>query len=315
MKDHSLFFPLALVAAGVIWLLISMGRMPAENLWALARFWPVLLIAAGLGIMARAWLPWLRIVIDVLVVGAAVAVIFYAPQLGWNTPQWGMGIQFNGSIPGSGKIVTQNRDVSGFVGIDISYPADVTINQGQTESVTIEADDNVLPQLRTQVVAGTLSIENSEPVWSARVNPSRPVKITINVKDLHSLNFSSAGTVSVGSLKTDNLSMNVSGAGTITFDNVNLLSLTCNLSGAGSVKVSGVADNLKLNISGVGSFRGGDLMSQSANVHVSGTGSATVRPSNELIADVSGVGSVNYYGNPSVSKNVSGIGGVVRVGD
>ncbi len=315
MKDRSFFFPLALIAAGVIWLMVSMGRLPADNLWALARFWPFLLIAAGLGIMARTWLPWLRIVIDVLVVGGAVAVVFYAPQLGWNTPQWGINFDFNGAIPGSGKIVTQNRDVSGFVGINISYPAEVTINQGQTESVTIEADDNVLPQLRTQVVGDTLSIDNGEPVWSARVNPSRPVKITINVKDLRSLNFSSAGTVQVGNLQTNNLTMNISGAGSITFDNVKLSNLNCNLSGAGSVKVSGAADSVKLNISGLGSFSGADLMSQSANVHVSGTGSATVHPSSELIADVSGVGSVNYYGNPTVSKDVSGIGGVVRVGD
>lgn len=315
MKGRSLFFPLAFIAAGVIWLLISMGRMPVENLWALARFWPFLLIAAGLGIMARAWLPSLRIVVDVLLVGAAMLVIFYAPQLGWNTPQWGMNFQFNGSVPGSGKIVTQNRDVSGFLAVDISYPAEVVINQGQTESVTIEADDNVLPQLRTRLDMGTLYIENSEPVWNARVNPSRPVKITINVKDLHSLDFSGAGTVNVSNLQTDDLAMNISGAGTITFDKVNLRSLDCNLSGVGSVIVSGVADDLKLDISGLGSFRGTDLFNKSADVHVSGTGSATVHPKNELIADVSGTGSVNYYGNPSITKYVSGLGGVVRVGD
>lgn len=315
MKNRSFFFPLALIAAGVIWLLISLNKIPAENLWALARFWPFLLIAAGLGIIARVWLPWLHIVVDVLVIGAAMAVIFYAPQLGWNTPQWGLSFDFNGSVPGSGKIVTQTRDVSGFLAVDISYPADVTIIQGQTESVTIEADDNVLPQLRTRLDMGTLHIENGESVWSARVNPSRPVKITINVKDLHSLNFSSAGTIHVSNLQTDDLSMNLSGAGTITFDNVNLRSLGCNLSGVGSVKVGGVADNLKLNISGLGSFDGVDLFNKSANVHVSGAGSATVHPKNELIADVSGTGSINYYGNPSVSKNVSGLGSVNRIGD
>jgi hypothetical protein len=315
MKDRSFFFPLALIAAGVIWLLISTGKMPTENLWALARFWPFRLIAAGLGIMARAWLSWLQIVVDVLIVGAAMLVIFYAPQLGWNTPQWGLSFQFNGSIPGSGKIMTQNRDVSGISGIDVSYPADIVISQGQTESLTIEADDNVLPQLRTRVDSGTLYIENSEPVWSVRVNPSRPVKITIVVKDLHAFNFSSAGTVNVGNLQTNDLTMNISGAGSITFDNVKLGNLDCSLSGAGSVSFSGVSDSVKLNISGVGGFHGADLMSKTANVHVSGTGSATVHPSNELIADVSGIGSVNYYGNPSVTKNVSGIGNIMRVGE
>jgi 4-hydroxy-2-oxoglutarate aldolase len=35
-----------------------MGRIPSENLWALARFWPFLLIAAGIGLILRSyWAP------------------------------------------------------------------------------------------------------------------------------------------------------------------------------------------------------------------------------------------------------------------
>ncbi len=315
MNDRSYFFPLAFIAAGVIWLMISTGRMPAENLWALARFWPFLLIAAGIGLLMRTWLPWSRIAMDVLVVGAGMLAIFYAPQLGWNTPQWGFNFGFNGNVPGSGKIVTQNRDVSGISAIDINYPAEIVINQGQTESLSIEADDNILPQLRTRLDAGTLYIENNEPVWSGRVNPSRPVKITINLKDLHSLEFSSAGTVHAENLKTDNLVMDISGAGTITFTNVNIRTINCHLSGVGNVDISGTAHDLRLDISGLGNFRAPNLISQTANVNVSGTGSATVYTQNQLIADVSGIGSVNYYGNPSVTKNISGLGGVVQIGN
>ena len=163
MRQRSIFFPLALIATGSLWILISMGRIPSENLWALAHFWPVLLIAAGIGLILRAYWAPARIVMDVLVVGGAVLAILYAPQLGWNTPQWGfgMGTMYEGGAPGSGKIISQTREVSGFQTISLDYPADVTVQQGAAESVKLEGDDNLLPQLSIRVTDGILRITNS----------------------------------------------------------------------------------------------------------------------------------------------------------
>ncbi len=314
MKRRSYFFPLALVATGAIWLLIDLGRLPAENLWALAHFWPFLLIAVGLGLILRAWWSPFRILLDVLVVGGAVLAILYAPQLGWNTPQW-LGLQFNGSISGSGKIVSETRQVSGFSNVEVDYPAQVSIKQGAAESLSIEADDNLLQQLRSRVTMGTLYLENAEPNWGKRVNPSRPVKVTITVKDLRHLGFSSAGSVAIQNLQTDNLSLDVSGAGSITLDKLNTHSLDCHLDGAGSVTANGVADALHLSISGVGNFQGSNLSSQSADVQLDGTGNATVHPKNDLSVDISGLGSVRYFGNPSITRRISGLGGVVKIGE
>src|SRR5512133_3633071 len=162
MKQRSIFFPLALIAAGVVWLLVSMGRIPSENVWALAHFWPFLLIAAGLGLMLRSFWEPARLILDVLVVGAAVAAIVFAPQLGWNTPSWGLGFGFDGNFGGgargSGKVVTETREVQDFLAISVSYPADVLIQQGKSESVKIEAEDNLLPQLSSEMQNGTLII-------------------------------------------------------------------------------------------------------------------------------------------------------------
>jgi hypothetical protein len=318
MKQRSLFFPLALIAAGSIWILIGMGRIPSENLWALARFWPFLLIAAGIGLILRSYWAPAQIVMDVLVVGGAVLAILYAPQLGWTSPQWGWGMgvgsMYEGGAPGSGKIVSQMREVSGFQAISLEYPADVTIQQGASESVKLEGDDNLLPQLSTQVAAGTLTIRNSEPSWNRRVNPKKSVRITITVKDLHEIDFSSAGDMRVTNLETDALNISLSGAGHLTIDKLSTRRLECNLSGAGSFNANGVADKLSLNISGVGSFDGAALTGSSADVHLSGVGSATVHPKDALSAEVSGVGSVRYYGNPRVNKQVSGLGTVSQIG-
>ena len=314
-ERHSLFFPLALIAAGVLWILISMGKIPAENLWALAHFWPFLLIGAGVGLILRSYWAPARMLVDILVVGAAVLAIVFAPQLGWATPQWGIGAGFNlaSGAPGSGRVISQTREVSAFTSISLSYPAEVTIQQGKSESVKLEADDNLVPQLVAEVNDGTLSIKNKASNWNERVNPTKPVRITITVKDLRKLDFSGAGSVHIEKLETDALGVHLGGAGMLTIDQLKAHTFDCSLSGTGGIAANGAVDKLTLNIGGVGSFNGTDLLSANADVHLSGVGSATVHPTENLSAQVSGLGSVRYYGNPQVTSHVSGLGSVNKI--
>lgn len=317
---RSLFGPLLLIAAGVVWLLVKSGTIPSANLWALTHIWPFLLIAAGLGIILRPYWRYTSIVLDVLIIGGAIAAILYAPQLGWSSPSMFAVFNDNGDVfmgpseRGSGNVITETRDVSGFRAIEVSYPAEVFVTQGSQESLEIEAEDNLLPHLKTQVRNGTLEISYKRENGK-HVNPTKTVKITITVKDLASVDFSSAGELTVEKLKTDNLDVSMSGAGNLVLDTVQVKGLGVNLSGAGSMTASGVADNLDLNISGFGDFKGGDLHGKVARVNISGAGSATVWVDEDLTAGISGAGSINYYGSASVSKQISGVGGVRHVGN
>ena len=215
---------------------------------------------------------------------------------------------------GSGNVVSEAREVSNFHSIEVSYPAEVFVKQGSQESLEIEAEDNLLPKLQTQVRNGTLEIfyrrENGK-----HVNPTKTVKITIVVKDLDEVDFTSAGELTIEKLKTDTLDVSLSGAGNLELDEVQLKGLGVNLSGAGSMTASGVADDLDLNISGFGDFEGADLHGKVARVSISGAGSATVWVDEDLMAGISGAGSISYYGTASVTKQISGVGGVNHKGD
>ena len=321
MKERSIFWPLVMIAAGVLWLMVGMEIIPRANLWALTYIFPFLLIAIGVGLILRAYWRFAGMLVSLLVVAGAVMAVVYAPQLGWdNAPSWGWNMWgfnpgFEGSIPGSGTIETEKRQVSGFDAIALEYPAEITVVQGKSESISIEADDNLLPQILTKVRDGTLQIESSERDWRERVNPSEPVQITITVVDLNQVYFSSAGQMFIENLETESLALSVSGAGDIELTDLDVDSLEFNLSGAGNVYAEGIADELHLRISGFGSFSGVDLKTQNASVRISGAGSATVWVENDLDASISGAGSVNYYGNPDVSKSVSGVGSVTRAGE
>ena len=318
-KSFSLFGPLLLIAAGVIWLLIRAGTIPSSNLWALTHIWPFLLIAAGVGLLLRPFWKYASILVDVIIIGGLVLAIVYAPQLGWNTPTMftfsGNGEPFFGpGVSGSGNVVTETRKVSSFDAISVEYPAQVSIKQGNTESLKIQAEDNLLPNLKTEVKNGTLEIFYKK-TGDKHVNPTKPVVIIITVKDLAEVDFSSAGELTINGLKTDNLDVSLNGAGNVELNEINVKKLSVDLSGAGSTTASGTADNLDVNISGFGDFKGADLHSKTANVIISGAGSATVWVDDELDAEISGAGSVDYYGSPVVSKQVSGVGGVNHQGD
>jgi hypothetical protein len=247
--------------------------------------------------------------------------VFYAPMLGWDrAPGWGWGIwdfdpSLGGTVPGSGAIETETRRVSNFDAISIEYPAEITVKQGRTSSVTIEADDNLLPQLGTEVEGSTLVFENIERDWRDRVNPSETVQVTITVVNLESVAFSTAGSMYIYDLETESLDVAVSGAGDIELINIDAESLAFSLSGAGNIEADGIVDDLHLRISGMGSFKGEDLETLDASVRISGAGSATIWVENELDASISGAGSVNYYGDPDVSKSISGVGSVTQVGE
>ena len=151
-RRSTLFWPLTLIAAGAVWILIELGKIPVSNLWALATLWPFLLIAAGMGLILRPYWRYAGVLMSVLVVGALFLAVVFAGQLGWNrTPDriFDGGIFFAGPAErGSGNVISQNRDVDDVSALHVAYPAHLLVRQGLTEGLTIEAEDNVVAAIQ-----------------------------------------------------------------------------------------------------------------------------------------------------------------------
>ena len=174
----SIFGPLLLIAGGTIWLLIKSGNIPAANLWALTHVWPFLLIITGIALILRPYWKFTGLFLDIVIIGGLAAAIVFAPKFGWTSPSMGF-VTFDGNNasfglgePGSGVMKSQTREVSDFHAVEIDYPAQVVITQGKAVSVKVEADDNLLPGLITQVQGGTLKI-SYKPKDNKRVNPTK----------------------------------------------------------------------------------------------------------------------------------------------
>ncbi len=221
------------------------------------------------------------------------------------------GVGLGGAIPGSGNLKSETRDPGPFESIAVEYPADVTVQQGADDIVEIQAEDNLLPQISTQVISGTLIIKTDVDDWKARVNPSKPVRVAITAKNLKQIALSApVGTMEMEGWQADALKLVLDGGAQARLNGIQVDLLESVLSGAGDIQVTGTAQEMKLLLSGLGNFDGSGLQSTRATIELSGMGNATVRVDDELVAKITGAGSIKYFGSPRVQQSVSGAGSV-----
>ena len=197
-----------------------------------------------------------------------------------------IGDTFDG-VRGSGNVITEERDVSGFNEIVVLGSGDVTVSVTGTESLTVEAEDNIMPLLTTEVRNGRLELGAKES-FSA----TEGVKYTITAAALNGIKISGSGDVDATGIDTE--------------------SFRVEISGSGDVAAGGASTHLDVGISGSGRFDGEGVVAASGEVGVSGSGTAAVNVSDNLDASVSGSGAIEYIGDPAVDSSTSGSGTISR---
>ena len=95
-----------------------------------------------------------------------------------------------GGLRGSGDLITESRTVSGFDEIVVLGSGKVIVDVTGTESLEIEAEDNLMEFLTTEVVNGRLELG----VESGRlISPSRDITYTITASQLNTVTISGSG--------------------------------------------------------------------------------------------------------------------------
>jgi hypothetical protein len=183
--------------------------------------------------------------------------------------------------------VTESREVSGFTGVELTSIGDLQIEQTGTESLTIEADADVLSQLTSNVSGGILRLGL---VPGTTIVDSGPIIYRLTVATLDSIAVSGTGDATASNLRAGRLNVEISGAGDVT--------------------LAGTVDAQVVTISGTGDYDGEELQSATADVTIDAVGNAVLQVSDRLDATVSGVGSVEYIGDPQVTQDISGVGSV-----
>jgi hypothetical protein len=210
---------------------------------------------------------------------------------------------------GDGNVIKQERKVSSFDGIDVSGAFDIFLKQGPVEQVTVEADENLMSIIRTDVVGGTLRIDLKKPI-----NHATTMKVYITVKELKDIDVSGAVDIKTeGRITGNDLSIDASGASDSQMEIAyQKLSLDC--SGASKLVFSGMANAVTADLSGACDIYAFEMPAESYSLSLSGAGKADIHVTKSLRVEISGAGSVKYKGSPTeIDQDISGAGSIKKV--
>lgn len=215
------------------------------------------------------------------------------------------------------------RSIEHFSNIQFSDFGTLILIQGDQETLTVEADDDLLPELITEVRGDTLSLGLGED-WVNRIgkmissvfyNKDRHVIYTLTCIDLEKISISGNCKLKCDALKVENLNLKVSGLGDLVLKKIDCDSLEVSISGRGEFSAAGKAEHQHIRISGSGEYQAPDLASQTVRIVISGQGNATVRVEESLDITISGLGQVNYFGRPKLRQVISGLGKSKRLNE
>lgn len=208
-------------------------------------------------------------------------------------------------VKGSGNLMTETREIGPFSKLTISGTINVFLIQGEKESVRVEADENLLEFIKTELKGDELFLS------SARAKESKKMAVYITVKDLKSLNTCGIGDVqSQNALKGTALSIENSAVGDLNLQ-LDYQSIEMNYNGVGDVLLKGKANEVEIDCSGVGDIHAYELITQTMDLNHSGVGHSNVYANESIKVKFTGVGDVNYKGDPK-QKNIekNGVGSV-----
>jgi hypothetical protein len=215
-------------------------------------------------------------------------------------------------IAGDGSDYKETRSLSSFDRIHLACHVDVIVVKGDSFSVRLEGERNIIEMLETDVKGGELNIHY--PLFKD-FRATKPLRCWVTTNDVSEIGNSGSGIIqSEDRFKSASLSIHNSGSGRIEWklaaDKVHI-----GTSGSGHVQLKGVAKELNCNVSGSGKIDGGDLEVQDrCDIHISGSGSCTVATNGVIQGRISGSGGIYYKGNPgNVDVTHSGSGRAHKV--
>jgi len=220
-------------------------------------------------------------------------------------------VLLGGCEKGNGVLVTQTFELEEFDKVAVRRHGDIYITQGSPQSVSIEAEENLMDLITTEVVDGEWRVDFKKSV-------SEYIGLTIhitmpNVRSLKIIEGSGGDIYMENTIVTDNLMLELSGDGTVSGDVQVADKLTTLLSGSGILTVTGTSAQHEANNSGAGSITANGLVANTGSATVSSTGDASVQFTGPWSATVTGTGNIRYRGNPPTTVDTSGGGSVILV--
>ena len=212
-------------------------------------------------------------------------------------------MNFGDGKKGNGVVVKETRKITeDFTEISASEGLNVFVTQAEEFKILVEADENVMELVGTDINGGKLRIHAIENIGKATKN------VYVTLPKITVLESSSAADLIVqNEIKAEKLDLHASSAGDIELEVV-ASEIEADASSAANIKISGQTKILYADASSAGNIKALDLLAKQCKANASSGSDIDVNVSESLTADATSGADISYAGEPTVSieKSVSG---------
>jgi putative autotransporter adhesin-like protein len=194
-------------------------------------------------------------------------------------------------VIGSGRFVSETRPIANVATIAVSGAIRLQVEHTGEQSLTITAEDNLLPLLESVVANDRLSLGWKPGIGSVQ---SHGVDVRVGVPEVRGIDASGACSVDGVDFHGGDFRITLSGASQFT--------------GTGTV------DRLDADLSGASRMTAPALTARIANVTLSGASTALLRVTGSLFGSATGASLLEFLGDPIVQVETSGTSVVRRAG-
>ncbi|NLE08970.1 MAG: DUF2807 domain-containing protein [Dehalococcoidales bacterium] len=205
-----------------------------------------------------------------------------------------------GGITGSGELITETYEFTGFSFIEAERGFRLTVEESPSFSVSITCDDNVQQYLDIKQSDDTLYL-------GFKKNGTATLRATITMPALEGLNLSQGSSAEIsGFSSSDDFSVTMT-EGSILSGTIIAGDIGFGLSGGSSVTLTGSGRNLVARSSDGSKLMLEQFMINDADINIDGGGQAILTISGKLDTTLTGGSSLHYIGEPVMGEvNVSG---------
>lgn len=206
---------------------------------------------------------------------------------------------------GNGEVVEENRRITeDFTAVHASEGLDVYVTQGSGFKILVEADENIIDLIGTDIKDGRLKIHAIENIGRATKN------IYVTLPEVNKLSSSSgADLIAQTSIKTEKIELDASSGSDIEVE-VLANEVVAEASSGADIKISGNTDVLYADASSGSDIKARSLVAKRCNADASSGADISVNVSESLTADASSGADISYSGDANVSKKKSASGSV-----
>lgn len=211
-------------------------------------------------------------------------------------------------IKGSGNPISEDRNINtNFENLEVQQGITVYLSQGKNTNLQVEADDNIIDLLKTEVENNTLKIYFEKNVYRAK---SRIIYLTVS--NLSSIETSSGALVKTeNTFETFSMDLDASSGSSIKLI-INCNEISSDASSGANITLSGTTQIITASASSGSTINANGLIAKNATANASSGASIKVNTTTKLKAKASSGGSINYSGDPAEIDKSSSSGGSVK---